>query len=95
MGGCEPGQGRSTAAADDCLKTTLARIYGPNTEGALSVACERDFGIPARTVRHSIAAQASGKDLPPWARAWLQVLRLVDVAALRQSFASEAQANAQ
>ncbi len=61
------------------LLGALRWLYGDDkTDAGLSLDFERDWGVPARTVRHSIKQQADGSDLPSWCNAWLGALQHFD-----------------
>lgn len=68
------------------LKRDGARLFfaksdgatAPISESALADQFAEDFGVPSRTVRHALAQQREGKDLPSWCKAFLGALMWFD-----------------
>ena len=64
------------------LKGALAFLYGATSEGAASAQLERDFGVPARTVRDALKKESAGDALSGWVKAFIAAMMHFD----RESF---------
>jgi hypothetical protein len=48
------------------------------TDAAMALWFEKDWGVPERSVRHTLKQERDGQDLPPWCKAFLGALQHFD-----------------
>lgn len=65
---------------DGGIVGAIAWLYDDvdDTQGVVQAMFERDFGVPARTLRHSIKTVSEGGGLPSWAAAFILAMPFFD-----------------